>query len=155
MPSSATGFVRHARARSSGKSRSTGRPDNETDIQESHEVTMDANVLDVAALERQTGGDAGLRGELVQMFLEDCPQRVEAIGAAIGLADPAALASASHALKGSAAYLKAAAVRDCAADLERCGRDGRLPDAPAAFDRLRAAVDDLLPELRKLILPRT
>ena len=35
-----------------------------------------AAVLDVAALERQTGGDAGLRDEIVRMFLEDCPQRV-------------------------------------------------------------------------------
>jgi len=107
-------------------------------------------ILDVAALDRQTGGDAGLRAELVRMFLEDCPQRVDAIGAAISVADPAALASASHALKGSAAYLKAATVRECAADLEGCARDGSLADAPAAFDRLRAAVEDLLPELRKL-----
>ena len=108
-------------------------------------------ILDVAALERQTGGDASLRAEIVRMFLEDCPQRVEAIGAAIADADPAALASSAHALKGTAAYLKAATVRERAADLERCGRDARLADAPAAFDRLRAAVGDLIPELQKLV----
>ena len=107
-------------------------------------------ILDVAALERQTGGDIALRGEVVRMFLEDCPQRVEAIGAAIDNGDAAALASSSHALKGSAGYLRAALVRDCASDLERCGRDERLGDAPAAFDRLREAVGELLPELQKL-----
>jgi len=114
-------------------------------------VTADSTaILDVAALERQTGGDAGLRSEIVRMFLEDCPQRVDAIGGAIAAGDAAALASSSHALKGSAAYLKAAVVRDRAADLERCGRDGHLVDAPAVFDALRTAVADLLPELQKL-----
>jgi len=107
-------------------------------------------VLDVAALERQTGGDTSLRNEIVRMFLEDCPLRVDAIAASIAAADAAALASSSHTLKGSAAYLKAGTVRECAAELERCARDARLADAPAAFERLRAAVGDLLPELQKL-----
>ena len=107
-------------------------------------------ILDVAALDRQTGSDAGLRAEIVRMFLEDCPQRVDAIEAAITCGDAAALASSSHALKGSAAYLRAALVRDCAADLERCARDGRMSDAAAGFDRLREAVRQLLPELQKL-----
>jgi HPt (histidine-containing phosphotransfer) domain-containing protein len=107
-------------------------------------------ILDVAALERQTGGDRSLRNELVRMFLEDCPLGVEAIAVSIAAGDAASLASSSHTLKGSAAYLKASTVRDCAAELERCARDARLADAPEAFDRLRAAVDDLLPELQKL-----
>jgi HPt (histidine-containing phosphotransfer) domain-containing protein len=107
-------------------------------------------ILDVAALERQTGGDAGLRAEIVRMFLEDCPQRLDDIGAAIATGDLPALSSSSHALKGSAAYLKAATVRECAAELERCAREGRIGDAPAGFDRLRTAVEALLPELQKL-----
>ena len=107
-------------------------------------------ILDVAALERQTGCDTSLRNEIVRMFLEDCPLRVEAIAASIAAGDAVALASSSHMLKGSAAYLKAGTVRDCAAELERCARDARLADASAALDRLRAAVKDLLPELQKL-----
>ncbi len=106
--------------------------------------------LDVAALDRQTGGDAALRSEIIRMFLEDCPARVDAIGAAIASGDAAVLASSSHALKGSAAYLKAASVRDCAADVEACARDGRIADAAAKLDRLRDAVAELLLELRKL-----
>ena len=107
-------------------------------------------ILDLAALERQTGGDAGLRGEIVRMFLEDCPARLNAIGDAIAAGDAASLASSAHTLKGSAAYLKAAAVRECSAELESCGRGGNLAQAPAAFERLRHAVGELLPELRKL-----
>ena len=107
-------------------------------------------ILDVVALDRQTGGDAGLRCEIVRMFLEDCPQRVTAIGAAIAGGDAAALMASAHTLKGSAAYLKAATVRERAADLERCGREGTLDEAPVAFERLREAVGQLLPELQKL-----
>jgi HPt (histidine-containing phosphotransfer) domain-containing protein len=84
------------------------------------------------------------------MFLEDCPLRLNAIGDAIAAGDAASLTSSAHTLKGSAGYLKAAGVRERAAELERCGRDGNLADAPAAFERLRHAVGELLPELQKL-----
>jgi HPt (histidine-containing phosphotransfer) domain-containing protein len=107
-------------------------------------------ILDVAALERQTGGDASLRREIVRMFLEDCPLRVDAIGAAIVSGDTPALVSSAHMLKGSASYLKASLVRDHAAEVERCAREGRTGDAAAAFDRLRLAIGQLLPELQKL-----
>lgn len=108
-------------------------------------------ILDVAALERQTGGDVGLRREIVQMFLEDCPQRIDAIGVALAQGDLTEVVSSSHALKGSAAYMKASIVRERAADLETAAREGRPADAAARLDELRAAVGRLLPELEKLI----
>ena len=107
-------------------------------------------ILDLAALERQTGGDTSLRREIVRMFLEDCPLRVDAIGAALASGDTAALVSSAHTLKGSAAYLKASIVRHHAAEIERCAREGRTDDATAEFERLRVAVGQLLPELQKL-----
>lgn len=111
-----------------------------------------STVVDVEALERQTGGDVGLRREIVAMFLEDCPQRMEAMEAALAAGDTNALMASAHALKGSAAYLKAPAVRDGAAEIERLAREGRAADRAAAFEALRAAVAALLPELRKLTL---
>ena len=107
-------------------------------------------ILDLAALERQTGGDAALRRDIVHMFLEDCPLRVDAIGTALASGDMAALVSSAHTLKGSAAYLKASIVRAHAAEIERCARDGRTVDATAEFDKLRVAIGQLLPELQKL-----
>jgi HPt (histidine-containing phosphotransfer) domain-containing protein len=107
-------------------------------------------ILDLAALERQTGGDVSLRREIVRMFLEDCPMRVDAIGAAIESGDTASLVSSAHTLKGSAAYLKASIVRSLAAEIEQCAREGRVAELAAAFDRLCAAIGELLPELQKL-----
>ena len=103
---------------------------------------------DRAAFERQTGGDASLCAEIVQMFLEDCPVRVEEIQAAIASGNAAALVSSAHALKGSAAYLAAVTLKEKAADLERAGRERRLDAAPALMAALDAAVAELLPELR-------
>jgi HPt (histidine-containing phosphotransfer) domain-containing protein len=57
-------------------------------------------VFDRAAFAQQTGGDASLCAEIIQMFLEDCPVRVEEIRAAIDRRDAAALVSSAHALKG-------------------------------------------------------
>jgi HPt (histidine-containing phosphotransfer) domain-containing protein len=115
-------------------------------------VTADLTpILDVAALQRQTGGDVRLQREIVQMFLEDCPLRIDEIGAALAQGDLAAVVSSSHALKGSAAYMKASIVRDRSADLETAAREGRHADAAARLNELRAAVGRLLPELEKLI----
>jgi HPt (histidine-containing phosphotransfer) domain-containing protein len=105
-------------------------------------------VFDRAAFARQTGGDASLCDEIIQMFLEDCPVRVEEIRAAIATGDVAALVASAHALKGSAAYLSAQILRACAADLERAGRERHLDAAPALLVALDAAVAELLPELR-------
>ena len=106
--------------------------------------------FDLAAFDRQTGGDVSLRSEIVQMFLEDCPARVAEIRAAIAEGDATRLVAAAHSLKGSAAYMSAPVVRGHSGELERIGRDGQLEDAPAAFAALDAAVAELLPELQKL-----
>ena len=108
-------------------------------------------IFDLAAFDRQTGGDVSLRSEIVQMFLEDCPGRVAEIRAAIADGDATKLVAAAHALKGSAAYMSAPVVRGHAGELERMGRDGQLGGAPAVFAALDAAVAELLPELQKLI----
>ena len=107
-------------------------------------------VFDLAALDQQTGGDRDLRVQVVRMFLEDCPSRVEAIRAAVAGRDAARLRAAAHALKGAAAYLSAAFVVDAASQLESIGREGRLAEAEAALGRLDAAVAQLLPRLAAL-----
>jgi HPt (histidine-containing phosphotransfer) domain-containing protein len=107
-------------------------------------------IFDAAAFARQTGGDAALRSEILQMFLEDCPARVAEIRAALDSGNAAALVASAHALKGSAAYLSASIVRARAAELERLGRDGNLTDARTAMASLDAAVAQLLPELKNL-----
>jgi len=106
-------------------------------------------VFDAAAFERQTGGDANLRQEIIQMFLEDCPVRVAAVRAAVEQRDAPALVAAAHSLKGACGYLSAVAAREEAAHLEQLGRQGRVDEAADRLARLDAAVAQLIPELTK------
>ena len=109
-------------------------------------------IFDVARFERQTGGDASLRHQIIQMFLEDCPLRVAAVRAAVEQRDATALVAAAHSLKGACGYLSAVAAREAAADLEELGRQNRLgegDEAERALARLDAAVAVLIPELQK------
>ena len=103
---------------------------------------------DRAAFERQIGGDRSLGDEIIGMFLEDCPDRVGAIRTAINNGDAPALVASAHALKGAAAYLAAQPLRECAAALERAGREQKLDGAPALLSALETAVAELLPQLR-------
>jgi len=107
-------------------------------------------IFDAEAFERQTGGDASLHAEIIQMFLEDCPMRVAEIHAAVESRDAVTLVSSAHALKGSAAYLSASIVRGCAAELERLGRERNLAAAPALVDQLDAAVAALSAVLQNI-----
>jgi HPt (histidine-containing phosphotransfer) domain-containing protein len=109
-------------------------------------------VFDREVFERQIGGDRALALEVLQMFIEDCPERVAAIRAAVEQGDASALCTAAHTLKGSAGYLAAAHVVDAAARLERIGREGPLADAPAAVVQLEGAVARLMPEIQRAAL---
>jgi HPt (histidine-containing phosphotransfer) domain-containing protein len=106
-------------------------------------------VFDLAALDRQTGGDRTLGLEIVQMFLEDHEMRLAAIRAAVERGDAQGVTTTAHTLKGAAAYLSAAFVVESASRLETIGREGRVADAAAELERLDGAVAQLIPELRK------
>jgi HPt (histidine-containing phosphotransfer) domain-containing protein len=105
--------------------------------------------FDIAALDRQTGGDRALGLEIVQMFLDDYATRLAAIRAAVERGDAPGVLTTAHTLKGAAGYLSAAFVVEAASRLETMGREGRLAEAPAALQRLDGAVAQLIPELRK------
>ena len=107
-------------------------------------------IFDLEAFGRQTGGDASLGAEIIQMFLEDCPVVVADIRAAVTQGDAAALASSAHSLKGSASYMAASIVRGHAAELEHMGQQKALDAAPAVLDELDAAVAALIAELHKI-----
>jgi CheY-like chemotaxis protein len=84
-----------------------------------------------------TGGDESLFAEIAAIYLEESPQQLAEIGAALG--DAAALARAAHVLKGAAASFSADAVVEACDSLEAMGRDGDLSLAEATFARLQLA----------------
>jgi two-component system sensor histidine kinase/response regulator len=98
------------------------------------------------ALER-VEGDVDLLRELVQIFLEDLPERVGEIRAALAARDTQILARAAHSLKGSAANISAIAVSDAARRLEKAAQESDLMNASTALRDLETEVEVLAKEL--------
>jgi HPt (histidine-containing phosphotransfer) domain-containing protein len=117
----------------------------------------DPHVLDPKSLERlrEWGGDK-LLSEMVRLFLENAPQRMEQIrrGAGDGNLDDGE--RGAHSLKSSAANLGAEKLRALAADAERAASDGdrdsvasMLPDLEDAFSQVITALQSVREELSR------
>lgn len=105
-------------------------------------------IFDEDDLLERLAGDADLAGEVVAVFLEDCPSRLEAIEAAVASGDAAALRAAAHALKGAAGSLGAPRVFDATQLLEQIAADGVLEGASAAARRVDDETRHLVAVLR-------
>ena len=68
-------------------------------------------------------GDEELFLEIVQIFLEDTPKRIEALSQAVEVDDADQIQKTAHALKGAAANLAAGPLRQASQSLEKAGRD--------------------------------
>ncbi|MGV3495037.1 MAG: response regulator [Ramlibacter sp.] len=82
--------------------------------------------------------DLTMTREVLGLFLQDTPQRLQALHDALPARDARAVATAAHALKGSAGNIGAAALHAAAGELETCARDGWPADAPERIARLQA-----------------
>ena len=99
-------------------------------------------------------GGYGLLAEMIDIFREDTPHRIQDILAASAAEDAEALSRAAHALKGGAGALGARALRFLAADLEALGLSAvPATDLPArletCFQESLAALEAYLAELKR------
>ncbi|MGF1479695.1 MAG: PAS domain S-box protein [Cyanophyceae cyanobacterium] len=98
------------------------------------------SVLDIQVLKelREMAGDDAeeLLAELVEGYLEDAPQRIEAITAAIDGEDCTALYRSAHALKSLSATVGASCLADLAARLEELGRGENVKEAQELLKQL-------------------
>jgi CheY-like chemotaxis protein len=109
--------------------------------------------IDYEQLMSRLGGDEKLLGDVVRLFLQDCPQRLAAIRAAVDARDAERIRTTSHALRGAAGSLAAGRLSDAAQTLERLGAEGRLDAAEAGWRQLSveaAMVIDALGHLRRV-----
>jgi CheY-like chemotaxis protein len=112
----------------------------------------DAATFDRGDLLQRLSGDEDLLADVVKMFVEDCPRRLEAIGGAVGRGDATAIRAEAHALKGAAGNLSAGGVFAAARALEAAAGEGRLEATRELYQRLSADADRLLTLLRRTYL---
>ena len=106
-------------------------------------TTADAQVLDRGMIEKLRRLEAvaapGLVKQVIDLFLGPLDARIGKLRALAAAADPAALESEAHALKGVAAQVGAGQVAAACAELEAAGREKDLSGAAALLERLDAA----------------
>jgi PAS domain S-box-containing protein len=90
-----------------------------------------ANVRDL-----QEDGEPDLLTELIELYLEDSPVRIDAAKSAFTSGDAQAMALAAHTLKGSSGNLGAKRMAALAALLEQHGRAGSIENAAPILEQL-------------------
>jgi signal transduction histidine kinase/DNA-binding response OmpR family regulator len=105
------------------------------------EAPAAAPLLDFGRLEefREFDDEAlTMTREVIALFQQDTPLRLQAIAQAVAAQDAAALATAAHALKGAAGNVGASALHVGAGELEALAKAGWPADAPARSAQLQA-----------------
>jgi two-component system, sensor histidine kinase and response regulator len=112
----------------------------------------DPSTFDRGDLLKRLSGDEDLLADVIKMFVEDCPRRLEAIRGGVERRDAVQVRSEAHALKGAAGNLSAGAVFAAARALEAAAAEGRLEAASDLCERLSTEADRLLTLLRRTFL---
>jgi len=103
--------------------------------------------FDLTTALNYVGGDRELLDELLGIFAEDAPVRIEAMRRAIGGGDTPELMREAHTLKGALKVIGATSAAGLAQGLEALGRAGDGTDVDKLFAALEREMDRLLQSL--------
>lgn len=106
--------------------------------------------LDRSSILEQLDGSQELLTELVQLFLVEAPQLIEAMRKALQQGDMQGLGRSAHSMKGAAGNFCAHATVSAASQLEDYAKKGDAESAKAALATLQAIMERLLPELASM-----
>ena len=102
-----------------------------------------AKPFDLVRALQNVGGDTDLLAELMDLFVQGMPERLDAAWAAIEGGDSDAVARTAHTLKGSVGNFAAKEAFDLALTLETAGRSGELDGVDGVFEKLTEEVHRL------------
>ena len=106
--------------------------------------------FDHAALRERLGDDDLLLGEIVGLFIDECPRNMQALRDAVVRQRPDEVMQNAHRLKGALLSIGADPAAAFALALEQQGKHGELEGAARALADLEAALVRLNAELRAL-----
>jgi HPt (histidine-containing phosphotransfer) domain-containing protein len=96
----------------------------------------------------RVGGDRELLAEISRLFVDDAPQHLERIRAALDARDSDALRRAAHSLKGAAANFDAEGVVRVARAFEQMGHDKTFDNHEQLWEELNIETERLISVLR-------
>jgi signal transduction histidine kinase/CheY-like chemotaxis protein len=112
-----------------------------------------APIFDRRSALQRLGGDEELLSEVIRIFLEDCPQQLARLRAAVDAREPEQIRTAAHALKGAASNLSAIGLFESAQVMERLGAESRVDAAQAGWRQVSAQAANLMDVLRHVKSP--
>jgi HPt (histidine-containing phosphotransfer) domain-containing protein len=119
------------------------------DMTEEESISADLLNRERVEMLRDLDGGAGeMLGEIIDMFLEEIPPRIEALAAAVEAGDPEETHRAAHGIKGSAYNMGAQRAGDIAQIMETRGRAGSMDNADALCTDLQTAYDETAKALK-------
>ena len=95
-------------------------------------------------------GSQELLAELIDLFLGEAPQLIDAMRNGLEKGDMQELSRSAHSMKGAASNFMACGTANAAAQLENDAKNGDVESAKASLAALEAATERLLPELVSL-----
>jgi len=110
-----------------------------TDITASDEK----DVFDRAELLERVGGDEELCVELLDIFVQDIPDRLEELKRALADNDYTLLTQQAHAIKGASANIGARALREVSFEVEKAGKNCKMDRALPLVEKLECELDRL------------
>lgn len=108
-------------------------------------------LLDWTRALQNADGDEELLIELAGVFIDEGPEMMRQVRAAIDSRNAPELQRAAHSLKGSAHIFAASAATDAALRLEAMGAEGNFKDAADGWSILRFEIDGLLAALKERV----
>jgi len=121
-------------------------PDGKGETLPEDEPALDPEVI--SGLRDLEEGSPGLLEELVEMFLEDAPPRIEALGVAVEEGDAHSVERISHSLKGSSGNMGGRRMSEVSEKLQIAGASADLEQAPDLLSSLREEFDRMREALR-------
>jgi PAS domain S-box-containing protein len=104
--------------------------------------------LDWEQARAAVGGDEQLLREVLQAFLDECPQTLATIESSIQSGDAKTLRRAAHTMKGGLRFFGTTEAGTAAQGLEMQAAEGNLDGVNEGLGQLRQALDQVLPLLR-------
>jgi two-component system sensor histidine kinase/response regulator len=106
--------------------------------------------LDRASLLERVEGDQQLLAEMIQLFLAEAPQLLDAMRKALLQGDMVLLERSAHSMKGAAGNMSAEVTVSAAFRLEQSAKKGDAESSKANLAALEGAIERLLPVLADL-----
>jgi two-component system sensor histidine kinase/response regulator len=105
---------------------------------------------------REAGAEDAVNG-ILDLFMQNLPERVAALTGAVSTADATGIAKAAHAFRSPSAAIGALGLAGLLQEIELAGNEGAMDRAATAFVLLGPEVDAVLKELRTQLggLPET